>query len=32
MSAASGKAILRVEMPAESAFGSFPTDIPVTIE
>lgn len=29
--ASKGKAIVRVEMPPESAFESFPTDIPVTI-
>ena len=30
--ASRGKAIMRVEMPPESAFRSFATDIPVTIE
>ena len=30
--AATGKATIRVEMPAESAFLSFPTNIPVVIE
>ncbi len=30
--AAKGKAIMRVAMPATSAYRSFPTDIPVEIQ
>ena len=30
--AAKGEAVVRVEMPADSLFPSFPTDLPVVIQ